>query len=157
MIALIEDMKQFLGNVPPGGDAAILNAFAIVDDESVAAARVLTAALNTGGTIDGRAVAAQHGVGVKSSAVKISNLHPAMGPVIAAVAAVANAQGLPKPVITSGSDSGHKQGSLHFENRALDLRGNNITTSQGKALAADVAMLVGKDYDVLFDLRQQGQ
>lgn len=152
VIAIIEDMKQFLGNVPTGGDVAILNAFAIIDGEPMAAGS-LVAALGDGSTIDGREVAKLHGVGVKSNAVNISNLHPAMGPVIAAVAEVAKALGLPKPVITSGNDSGHKQGSLHFKNRALDFRGNNIKVAQGKTLAAKVAVsgLVGKDYDVIFE------
>jgi hypothetical protein len=152
VIALIEDMKLFLGDVPAGGDVAILNAFVIIDGEPMAGGSLL-AALDTGSTIDGREVAKLHGVGVKSAAVNISNLHPAMGPVIAAVAEVAKALGLPKPVITSGNDSGHKQGSLHFKNRALDFRGNNITVAQGKNFAAKVAVsgLVGKDYDVLFE------
>jgi len=145
-------MKQFLGNVPTDGDVAILNAFVIIDGEPMAGGSVM-AALGDGSTIDGREIAKQHGVGVKSAAVKISNLHPAMGPVIAAVAQEAKALGLPTPVITSGNDSGHKQGSLHFKNRALDFRGNNITVEQGRALAAKVAVsgLVGKDYDVLFE------
>ena len=151
VIALIEDMKKFLGSVPTDGDVAILNAFAIIDGEPMAAGRLL-AAVGDGGTIDGREVAKQNGVGVKSDAVNISNPHLVMGPVIAAVAEVAKALGLPKPVITSGNDSGHKQGSLHFKNRALDFRGNNITVAQGRAFAAKVAAsgLVGKDYDVLF-------
>ena len=33
VIALIEDMKKFLGSVPTDGDVAILNAFAIIDGE----------------------------------------------------------------------------------------------------------------------------
>jgi hypothetical protein len=150
VIALIEDMKGFLGEVPKAGDVAILNAFAIVDGEPMATGSLLVA-LGDGSTINGREVAALHGVGVKSEAVNISNLHPAMGPVIIAVAEAAKEMGLPKPVITSGNDSSHKQGSLHFKNRALDFRGNNITILQGKALAAKVTKLVGKDYDVLFE------
>ncbi|HEX8663857.1 MAG TPA: hypothetical protein VF744_07500 [Beijerinckiaceae bacterium] len=151
VIALIEDMKRFLGNVPTRGDVPILNAFAIIDD-GPGVARVSPAALAAaGGSIDGRAVAAQHDVGVKSAAVKISNLHPAMGPVIAAVAQAARTLGFPRPVITSGNDSSHKQGSLHFRDRALDFRGNNITVMQGRTLAAKVAQLVGGDYDVIFE------
>jgi len=150
VIALIADMKQFLGNVSGDGDVAILNAFAVIDGEPGTGGASLAAA-NAGGTIDGNALAAQHGVGVKSAGVKISKLHQAMGPVIAAVAQAANALGLPKPVITSGNDSGHKQGSLHFKDRALDFRGNNITIAQGKALRAKVIASVGPDYDVLFE------
>lgn len=147
VIALIEDMKKFLGSVPGTGDAAILNAFAIIEGEPLPEGGPLSAA----GTIDGNAVAAQHGVGVKSAAVKIGNLHPAMAPVIMAVAKAATKLGLPKPVITSGNDSSHKVGSLHFKNRALDFRGNNITIAQGNAFAAEVLKQVGPDYDVLFE------
>lgn len=151
VIALIEDMKRFLGGVPAAGDVAILGAFAIIDGEPGAGGMSAGAAPGAGGTIDGRAVAAQHGVGVKNAAVRISSLHPAMGPVIGAVARAAQALGLPTPVITSGNDSGHKQGSLHFADRALDFRGNNISIAQGRALRAAVAADVGADYDVLFE------
>ena len=150
VIALIEDMKRFLGTVSENGDVAIINAFAIIDGEPMAT-DVSLAALSDGGTIDGRALAALHGVGVKSDAVKISSLHPAMAPVIIAVAEAVKALGLPKPVITSGNDSSHKHGSLHFKNRALDFRANNISIAKGKTLAAEVAKIVGKDYDVLLE------
>ena len=151
VVALIEDMKQFLGNVPAAGDVAILNAFTVIDGEPGAVHPSLAASLSAGDTVDGRVIAAQHDVGVKNAAVKISNLHPAMGSVIVAVAEVAKALGLPKPVITSGNDSGHKQGSLHFKNRALDFRGNNISIAQGKTFAGEVLKVVGSDYDVLFE------
>ena len=147
VIALIEDMKAFLGSVPSAGDTAILNAFAIIDGEPASEA----SAPDAGDTIDGNVIAAQQGVGVKSAAVKIGNLHPAMGPVIMAVAKAATTLGLPKPVITSGNDSSHKVGSLHFRNRALDFRGNNITIAKGNEFAAEVLKLVGPDYDVIFE------
>ncbi|MFL5316706.1 MAG: hypothetical protein ACJ8A0_16695 [Microvirga sp.] len=152
VIALIEDMKRFLGTVSETGDVAIINAFAIIDGEPMATTEMMSlSALSDGGTIDGRAIAALHGLGVKSDAVKISSLHPAMAPVIIAVAEAAKALGLPKPVITSGNDSSHKHGSLHFKNRALDFRANNISIAKGKTLAAEVAKIVGKDYDVLLE------
>ena len=144
VIALIEDMKAFLGNVSASGDVPILNAFAVIDESA-------TESLGADGSVDGRLIAAANDIDVKSAAVKISSLHPAMKPVIEAVAKAANLLGLPKPVITSGNDSGHKQGSLHFRNRALDFRGNNITIAQGKALRLKVMNLVGADYDVLFE------
>lgn len=143
VIALIEDMRRFLGNLPSGGDVPIVNAFAVIDGEPDSGAAA--------GTIDGRAVAARHGVRVKNSAVRISSLHRAMGPVIGAVARAAAAMGLPTPVITSGNDSSHKQGSLHFRGRALDFRGNNVSLAQGKALRTAVALELGADYDVLFE------
>jgi hypothetical protein len=73
-IALIEDMKRFLGTVSETGDVAIINAFAIIDGEPMATTEMMSlSALSDGGTIDGRAIAALHGVGVKSDAVKISS------------------------------------------------------------------------------------
>ena len=42
----------------------------------------------------------------------------------------------------------HKPGWLHFENRALDVRGNNISVAKANGLRARVMALVGKDYHV---------
>lgn len=102
-------------------------------------------------SIDGRAVAEDQGVGVKSDAVKISNLHPAMEAVIVAVAKAAKDLGLPKPVITSGNDSKHSKNSLHYANRALDFRGRDLTVAQGNALDNAVTTILGPKYDVIFE------
>jgi hypothetical protein len=102
-------------------------------------------------SIDGNLVAEQHGVGVKSDAVKISKLHPAMEAVIAAVAKAAVVLGLPKPVITSGNDSKHSKNSLHYANRALDFRGRDISVAQGNALDKAVSEILGAKYDVIFE------
>lgn len=103
-------------------------------------------------TIDGRAIAAEHGVEVKSDAVMISELDAVMAPVIPAVADAARALGLPKPVITSGNDSRHSKGSLHFVGRALDFRGRNISDGQGHALARAVSERLGPNFDVIFEI-----
>lgn len=105
----------------------------------------------TAESIDGNAVAAANGVAVKSASVKIGQLHPKMEAVIVAVAGAARAMGLPQPVITSGNDSNHMNGSLHFKNRALDFRGNNIKVTVGKLLAENVAGRLGSQYDVVFE------
>jgi hypothetical protein len=102
-------------------------------------------------SIDGNKVAAENGVEVKSAAVKISRLHPKMGPAIAAVAQAATSLALPKPVITSGNDSKHMNGSLHYGWRALDFRGNNITTATGQKFAEAVRDILGSEYDVAFE------
>ena len=104
------------------------------------------------GTIDGNVVAAANGVAVKSSAVKIAKLHPSMAAAIVAVAEAARELGLPQPVITSGNDSHHMHGSLHFRDRALDFRGNNIKVAVGETLAQNVAKRLGSEYDVLFEV-----
>ncbi|MDY7098012.1 MAG: LysM peptidoglycan-binding domain-containing protein, partial [Pseudomonadota bacterium] len=56
---------------------------------------------------DGRVLAAQVGIAVKNGRVDIESLHPAMDPVMRAVAQAADQLGLPQPVITSGNDSTH--------------------------------------------------
>lgn len=103
------------------------------------------------GPFDGRVLASEVGVAIKSSRVDIDNLHPAMDPVIRAVALAADRLGLPQPVITSGNDSTHSRGSLHYSDRALDFRGNNISDAQGAAFAREVSQILGSDYDVLFE------
>lgn len=105
--------------------------------------------------IDGNVVARQQGVLVKSASVKISRLHPAMEHVIVAVADAARELGLPTPVITSGNDSNHKRGSLHYSWRALDFRGNNNIVSVGRKLESEVAARLGKGYDVIFETFEQ--
>lgn len=103
------------------------------------------------GPIDGRAVAEDNGVRVKSDAVRIGSLDPAMAVAIAAVAAAARDLGLPQPVITSGNDSRHRDGSLHYSGQALDFRGNNITIAQGRALRDAVQASLGSQFDVIFE------
>lgn len=100
---------------------------------------------------DGRILAAEVEIAIKSDRVDIDSLHPAMDPVIRAVAVAAERLGLPQPVITSGNDSRHSTGSLHYQDRALDFRGNNITDAQGIAFQNEVREILGSDYDVIFE------
>jgi hypothetical protein len=74
-----------------------------------------------------------------------------MESVIRTVAEVAQGLRLPTPVITSGNDSRHGTKSLHYADRALDFRGNNISIAQGQALREGVRQRIGKDYDVVFE------
>ena len=115
------------------------------------AARTGGGAAEAGGTVDGRAIAREVGVEVKSRSVRLDRLDASMVPVIRAVADAARRMDLPTPVITSGNDSLHKRDSLHYENRALDFRGRNITVAEGRRLEAEVARLLGPDYDVIFE------
>lgn len=147
VIALIDDMRRFLGALP-GPDQLIANAFAVIDGDPLP---VIQPAAAAGGTIDGNVLAQQHNVGVKNAGVKISALDARMAPVIGAVAQAAQTLGLPRPVITSGNDSNHMQGSLHYLNRALDFRANNITLAQGERLDAEVSRLLGDAFDVIFE------
>lgn len=104
------------------------------------------------GTIDGNAEARRNGISVKSSAVRSTNLDANMSPVFVAVAQAARELGLPTPVITSGNDSTHMNGSLHYQNRALDFRGNNITLAQGQRFEDRVKELLGASFDVSFEI-----
>jgi hypothetical protein len=103
-------------------------------------------------SIDGNKVAKSVGIAVKSASVKIGKLHPKMEPVIYAVAQCTSELGLPQSVITSGNDSKHMKGSLHYRNRALDFRGNNLKVAVGRKLAECVAAILGPDYDVAFEV-----
>lgn len=104
-----------------------------------------------GGRIDGNAVAAANGVEIKNGNVRIGNLDASMDPAIRAVAEAARNLGLPTPVITSGNDSRHSTGSLHYSDRALDFRGNNISVAQGQAFQNEVRRILGGQYDVVFE------
>jgi len=96
-------------------------------------------------------VAAEAGVQMKSDGVHIGRLDAAMSSAIRAVAQAAEKLGLPTPVITSGNDSRHSTASLHYADRALDFRGNNITIEQGRAFQAEVRGILGARYDVVFE------
>lgn len=56
-------------------------------------------------------------------------------------------------LITSGRDGKHKDGSLHYYDRALDFRTKHLTDRQKTALAATVAKRLGPDYDVILESR----
>ena len=102
--------------------------------------------------INGNEVARENGVIVRDNGVRISRLDKNMAPVISAVAQAARTLGLPTPVITSGNDSRHKSGSLHYADRGLDFRGNNISNAQGVALQNEVRRILGDKYDVQFEI-----
>lgn len=67
------------------------------------------------------------------------------------IVAAWSAAGGPTPVITSGNDSRHSQGSLHFRDLAVDLRANNISDSLAQSIANDLAARLGADFDVIFE------
>ena len=97
-----------------------------------------------------REVAASQNVGIKAG-VNIEKLRPEMAQTIGVVSSVASDLNLPRPVITSGNDSKHMTGSLHYKNSALDFRGNNITLEQGRSYRDHIQARLGKDYQVFFE------
>jgi putative chitinase len=81
----------------------------------------------------------------------IDNLDPRVRDTFGDIVAAWDAAGGPTPVITSGNDSRHSVGSLHFRDLAIDLRANNISDSLAQSIADDLARRLGSDFDVIFE------
>lgn len=103
------------------------------------------------GPIDGARLARELGMGVKSGA-RLGRMDGDLVPAMGVVAEEARALGLPRPVVTSGNDgTQHVSGSAHYDNRALDFRGNNISDQQGEQWAERVRERLGPNYAVDFE------
>jgi len=103
------------------------------------------------GPVDGAALAKDLGIKVKPGA-RLGHMDGALVPAMGVVAEEARSLGLPTPVVTSGNDSSqHKAGSAHYDDRALDFRGNNISNEQGEQWAAKVQGRLGSAYAVAFE------
>ena len=103
------------------------------------------------GPVDGAALAKDLGIKVKPGA-RLGHMDGALVPAMGVVAEEARSLGLPTPVVTSGNDSTqHKAGSAHYDDRALDFRGNNISNEQGEQWAAKVQERLGSAYAVDFE------
>ena len=55
------------------------------------------------------------------------------------------------PAITSGNDSKHMDGSLHYKDKAWDLRTNNLTGDKVEAIAHMLRTDLGPDWDVVIE------
>ena len=95
-------------------------------------------------------VASAAGLDIKPGA-NLGSMDSSMAPALTAAAASAHALGLPQRVVTSARDSQHTRRSLHPEGKGVDLRGNDISVSQGRQWARDVRERLGSDYDVNFE------
>ncbi len=103
------------------------------------------------GPVDGAKLARELGMGVKGGA-RLGRIDGDLVPAMGVVAEEARALGLPRPVVTSGNDSNqHASGSAHYDNRALDFRGNNISDQQGEQWAERVRERLGPNYAVDFE------
>ena len=87
---------------------------------------------------------------VKSTA-NIDNLAPEIRATFDDIVSTWHENGGPVPVVTSGNDGRHMNGSRHYRNLAIDLRANNISDSQARDIAADLQARLGDDYDVIFE------
>lgn len=103
------------------------------------------------GPVDGAKLARELGMGVKAGA-RLGRMNSDLVPAMGVVADEARALGLPRPVVTSGNDSTqHASGSAHYDYRALDFRGNNISDQQGEQWADRVRERLGPNYAVDFE------
>jgi conjugal transfer mating pair stabilization protein TraG len=103
------------------------------------------------GPVDGAALARDLGIKVKPGA-RLGHMDGDLVPAMGAVAEEARSLGLPTPVVTSGNDSTqHMAGSAHYDDRALDFRGNNISDEQGERWAEQVRSRLGEGYAVQFE------
>ena len=103
------------------------------------------------GPVDGARLARELGMGVKSGA-RLGRMDGDLVPAMGVVAEEARALGLPRPVVTSGNDSTqHASGSAHYDNRARDFRGKNISDQQGEQWAERVRERLGANYAVDFE------
>jgi hypothetical protein len=84
---------------------------------------------------------------VKDDSVKVSNLHPKMLLAIGYAARIWAANDLPHLVITSGNDAEHMEGSLHYKNRAIDLRIWGLVAPH--VAAQELRECLGDDFDVV--------
>lgn len=145
------ERAQLIGVTRNRYPAELADALRMLDGQGPAGVAREDTARTASSTIDGNAVARDNDVSVKSASVRMGRLDASMGPVIVAVAQAARELGLPRPVITSANDSRHGNDSLHYENRALDFRGNNISIADGQRLEARVNAILGPGYDVIFE------
>lgn len=87
----------------------------------------------------------------KNDQVRLGSLAPEMSRLYPDIVDTWRASGGPRPVITSGNDSTHGRNSLHYRDRALDLRGNNVDPRTANEILNGLRSRVGADYDVLFE------
>lgn len=86
---------------------------------------------------------------VSKPSIVTSNLHSTMVNIIDELHLTAAALGLPKPVITSGSEGKHSANSLHGSGKALDLRCREAIPCKKWAMTLKTAL--GPGYDVMWE------
>lgn len=81
----------------------------------------------------------------------IANLDPKLTQIFDEVVAAWAAVTDKTPVITSGNDGRHSNGSRHYSDLAIDLRANNITDAQSAELESLLQDALGPEYFVDFE------
>lgn len=54
-------------------------------------------------------------------------------------------------VITSANDSSHMARSLHYEDKAIDVRSMNLTDTQKRLILEQLKLQLDQDYDILLE------
>jgi len=54
-------------------------------------------------------------------------------------------------VVTSGDDSKHSKNSLHYQNKALDLRTRHLAPGEGESIVAQMQDNLGNDWDIILE------
>ena len=103
-----------------------------------------------GSATDGNAAAAQNGIDVKPGA-DITNLNSKITDKFGDIKDAFANHTDNTPVITSGNDSTHMEGSLHYTDNAIDMRANNISAAQANAIVADLKSSLGGSYFVQYE------
>jgi hypothetical protein len=88
--------------------------------------------------------------------VSFKDLHPAMVLAVLRIDSIVarSAWGGDGAIITSGNDSVHKEGSKHYEGKALDFRTHNWPASTKQQVFRDVKAALGPTFFV--DLEDSG-
>ena len=80
-----------------------------------------------------------------------TNLHESMEQALKIAAAVWG-EWVQEMVVTSMNDGTHRVGSLHYSNKAADIRTKNLPTTEAKRLAVKkLASRLGRDYVVILE------
>lgn len=88
---------------------------------------------------------------IKNGGVSLGELSPEMTRLYRGVVDAWRGAGGPRPVITSGNDGKHREGSRHYSNHALDFRGNNVDAATAEEIRRRLQEHAGADYDVIYE------
>ena len=90
-------------------------------------------------------------IGCKAT-VRFRNLLPEIYGIFGVLDEVFESHGV-DCVITSANDSTHMNGSLHYEDKAIDLRSHDLNPGEEEQVVAELRQVLGLDYDVLLEDR----
>ena len=87
---------------------------------------------------------------IVKAGVKLDKLQPQMTLALMAVERVWTAAGR-EPVLTSGNDGVHREGSLHYVGLALDFRSRNLSSNERYLFREQLEDMLGDEFDVVLE------